>query len=221
MNISNLLTGIGIALTIIITVWRVRVKYIAFEIITNSPLIPVQKDIPKEIEIHYKGNIVNNVYLLVLKIENIGNVNITKEDFDENITISFTNQIRALFGEKIESKPENLDIKVEILDNKIQIHPLLFNKQESFTIKCLLEGDGGKIKVHTRIEGITEVLTKGEQPIEFNILRVISAILVILVGFLWNSYSKINFNDFWIYLIILISWYFVYQGFLYILGLKS
>ncbi len=221
MNIANLLAGIGIALTIIITVWRIRVKNISFEIITYSPLINLQKEIPKYFELRYQRKIVHNVYFLVLKIENIGNVNIKKEDFDNDISIKFKNQIRALYCEKIDSNPENLDIDIKPIDNRIVISPFLFNKQESFTIKSMIEGDGGEITIETRLEGVSKILPKGEEPKEINFLRWISAFLVFLGSIIWNSYSTLDPYSLWLYLSAFIAWRIIFEGCLYILDLKK
>lgn len=57
-------------------------KNISFEVLSNSSLLSVQDEIKKDVQILYKGKLVQQVNLILLRLVNSGNVPILSVDFE-------------------------------------------------------------------------------------------------------------------------------------------
>lgn len=218
MDLSVLLALVGIIVVIIIAVWSSQVKYISYEIITNNPLINIEEGIANEIKILYRDEVVENVNLLVLKIKNSGNVRICSDDFESGINISLKNGGRVLFSEIIERVPKDINIEFENQDNSIYIKPLLINKQESFTLKSLVDSGSGEVDINSRIKG-TKILPKGESPKELKYLIYFSRFIAILITYIYQVYYPTDIFNLIIGALIL-SWI-INNVFISILGLEQ
>jgi hypothetical protein len=68
------------------TLWLQRVrKVLAFEIVSNSPLLRVRDEVKEKIQVLYEGQPVGNVGLIIVKVLNEGNQQVLAQDFVEPI----------------------------------------------------------------------------------------------------------------------------------------
>src|SRR5689334_4396632 len=87
---------IGIATivsTVVITIWAVRKqrgkKTIMYQVVSDAPVISMDKSVQDKFEVRLNGIVVHNARLLVLKLWNSGDIAIKQDDYDEPITVEF------------------------------------------------------------------------------------------------------------------------------------
>lgn len=97
---------------------------------------------------------VDNVYLILIKLQNTGKVSIKGSDFEKPISINF-DKASILEFKIYEKFPDNLNPKLTLFENNIEIEPLLLNSKEWFIIKILVADYFNKLKFDARINGIS------------------------------------------------------------------
>lgn len=160
--INNIWQLLGCILVIAVPVGEYlikrRRKRLSLEVISESVVASVQKGAAQEIQIYFRKEPINNVHLLVLRLFNSGNVPITKDDYDESVSIGFGDSASLLTGEKTGASPLNLDVSWKIRENSFVISPLLLNQGDEMIFNCLVAGYlADNLKVDTRIVGVKEV----------------------------------------------------------------
>jgi len=157
--IGAALSLVAILISIYIYIAQQKRKSLTYDIITLTPLLTVQEELVGKVKITYEGKQIQKAYLLVIKVLDDGNTPILPSDFIEPLTFSFSNEIKFLGVEVIDTYPANLNPKLEIGKNSCTISPLLLNKKEAIVLKFLLSntGTGLGLKSQARIVGINEV----------------------------------------------------------------
>jgi hypothetical protein len=147
---------------------------------------------------------VDNVNILVCKIGNYGNLPITKQDYDEPLTLSYDLQTEVTDSEVINANPSNL--KVSISENKdngknyIQISPLLLNPGEEFFVKSVVINYKRNPVFNTRIIGGEVRLAKPKISKEIKSLIFVVIVMTLPItatGFLigyTSSFIEAYFN---------------------------
>lgn len=200
-------TFIGVLATIIvgfigiyITLWTRNRKAIAYEIVSDTPIVAVRRnsgirrddgDIAEGIEISYKGQSVNEVRVVAVRIWNSGNVPITASDYVEPISLSFSGQL--LGYDALKSQPDELrkDIIVGAGSGPdqsgIQLKTVLLNQKDSVTIQAVLTNFSGNIQVRARIVGVSTVRRVGRN--QYSRTEVIWSAAALLAGILTSIVS--------------------------------
>src|SRR5689334_12225079 len=100
-----------IVTTIVITIWAVRkqraTREIMYQVVSDAPVVSIDKTVKDEVEVRIKGKVVNNARLLVLKVWNAGDIAIKQNDYYEPITVEFPER-DILSSEVFETQPKNL-----------------------------------------------------------------------------------------------------------------
>jgi len=136
--ISAILTIIGLIITIVLYFHSRKTKSLGYEILAETSLLTVNKDIHEKIKIYFEDKLIQNAWLLIYKIVNNGNMSITKDDFDGDISVSFDKEITVLSAQIVKTNPENLKATLNRLDSEIVLKPLLMNSLDSITINIIL-----------------------------------------------------------------------------------
>lgn len=152
----------GIAILIISYFANKNKKILSYKIIYNNLLITNSE----KIKISYSDKEINNIYNVIIEINNIGNNEIKPEDYDKNISIIFDEDVNILSAIIKEKYPYDLNIDFEINDNKVLLDKILLNKKEKFTIQFELTSKNNlfkekldKIQISARIAGF-EIIEK-------------------------------------------------------------
>jgi len=95
--------------------------------------------------------------LLVIKIANIGNVPITKNDYERAVSLNFSENVQILSNEISSTYPENLKAEIDIIENSIIVKPILLNGGDALTIKTLISEYDEKIVIDGRIVGVKTI----------------------------------------------------------------
>jgi hypothetical protein len=170
---------------VIAAVWIYRLqqnkKSLSYEILASNALLTASEEIRGRIKISFDRKPVQNVYLLVMKFTNDGNVPILPSDFYENIKINFGEQTQILSGDVVEHYPETFEPLTVIEGISLSILPTLINSHDSFTIKFLLAQytkDGPKVT--GRIAGVKIVVENTRRVKTWKRLQDVSAMIFVL-----------------------------------------
>lgn len=156
--ISTIVGGIfsGIIILVISLFINRKKKVLSYRIIYNNLLITDSDNI----KIFYSDKKINNIYKVIIEINNAGNNEIKPEDYDKNISIVFDESINILSAIIKEKYPDDLDVDLDIKDNKVLLDKILLNKNDKFIIQFeltsksnLFRGKIENIQVSARIAG--------------------------------------------------------------------
>src|SRR5947208_12069828 len=86
------------------------VKKLRVEILSNSPLVSINTDLPKEIQILYKTVPVKSLSLILLRIANTGSEPIKESDYSDPIRVTMSQS--ASVGEVTiqETRPDTIEL---------------------------------------------------------------------------------------------------------------
>ena len=113
-------------------------KSLAYDMVTDSSLI-VGEAIKPEVDILFRGEKVEDVHLLEVKIINDGNEHVKEEDYKKPITFEFNSdaEIMDMSAEKRSSSSIQISFNLQA-QNVVEIIPNLLNKKDWFIAKFLL-----------------------------------------------------------------------------------
>jgi len=181
--IGSLVLGIT---TIVLTFKLKKRKAISYQILSDTLVTSIKKEVEKDIEILYKGKKAKDVRLVILKIWNSGNVPIVSKDYEKPITFINSELIdnqKILYVDITKTLPENLGIKIvwDPAHKSIGFDKVLLNENDSVTVQLLLSDYKDKISVEGRLVGgtIKEIKFDKKQR-----LRMIDSLIAFLIPIL-------------------------------------
>lgn len=179
----------GIAILIISYFVNKNKKILSYRIISNNLLITNSE----KIKISYSDKEINNIYNVIIEINNIGNNEIKPEDYDKNISIIFDEDVNILSAIIKEKYPYDLNIDFEINDNKVLLDKILLNKKEKFTIQFELTSKNNlfkekldKIQISARIAGF-EIIEKKQISFLSFLPNLYTTIILLIALILFSS----------------------------------
>lgn len=179
----------GIAILIISYFVNKNKKILSYKIISNNLLITNSE----KIKISYSDKEINNIYNVIIEINNIGNNEIKPEDYDKNISIIFDEDVNILSAIIKEKYPYDLNIDFEINDNKVLLDKILLNKKEKFTIQFELTSKNNlfkekldKIQIAARIAGF-EIIEKKQISFLSFLPNLYTTIILLIALILFSS----------------------------------
>jgi hypothetical protein len=183
--VFSMIVSVGIVL------FQQRRKRLMYIVLSETPLLSVSEEIKGKIKITYGRKSIQNIYLLVLKIENKGNVDIAASDYEQPIIFSFE-QAEMLSAEIVEVSPKNLKPVLTHDKSMLTINPILLNRKDYIVIKLLFSRYDKKIDVDVRIIGIKE-MERGESGQSDPLNQMTTGLLgIILVSFSWLILTGIS-----------------------------
>jgi hypothetical protein len=193
--ITSIILGIlGLVLTAFIFITQTQKKSISYELISSSPIISVLDEFKDNFEIKYKGNLVEDLSLIVIKCFNSGNVPIEEQDYSRPLLIDFGDQAELISVNVIEEIPANLGVVLKHDKSSVTVHPLLMNKRDTFLLQILVSkykslSVSGRISGVQRINRIDTGIDNQTSRKSSLILAIAASFLSLLAGFLANSLS--------------------------------
>lgn len=100
-------------------------------------IIGPEDNVP-DLTVSVSGTAVKDLWLVAMRIENSGHVEIRTADFEEPFTIRFAKPARVVSAEYVSSSPTGVRAKVSLLDNTITVEPLLLNRRDRVSIQALV-----------------------------------------------------------------------------------
>lgn len=182
-----ILVIIGIIISIILY-WIQRPKSsLSWKIISNAPLVKISSEIRGNLQVLFEGNLVENIQLIIVRIINTGNVSIKSGDYEHPINFTFDENAQILSAEIIETIPNNIEVSVNIEENRVFMSPTLLNKGDSVTIKTLVNQFENHILVDGRIVGVKDIkkiaeIGRTKKQINETLIRTIIALTLGIIA---------------------------------------
>ena len=148
-------------IAIIVTIKFRSQKSLSYTIKTNVSLLTVKKEAEDKLEIYFDGKKVHDVYMVVIKLFNSGNVHIGKADISQKIIFTFGDKAQVLSVDIVNTDPENVDVSLVQDDQRVIVIPELLNGGDSITFKVIVN-KLDEIKVTGRISGVKEIKKASE-----------------------------------------------------------
>lgn len=133
-------------------------KSLRIEILSNSPLISMDDNITKDITVLYKDRPVRAVSLILVRLENSGNVPIRENDYSSPIVFSLASNAEVGEASIVETKPNSIEISpAKIATNQTELSNSLLNPGDQVLLRILALNNDGTLNITARIAGISEV----------------------------------------------------------------
>lgn len=188
---------VTIIVSIIIYFKQRNRKKLSYEILSNTALLTLEEETKNDIQLSYKGTVVEGVKFLLLRIFNSGNLPIVSADYDKPIRIEFGKETQVLTAEVIKKNPPNLQSMITIEDRVVTLFPTLLNPEDSITIKMLVTKYEEGLQVNSRIIGVSRIELAKENSGATLAIVVISITLAIW-GFgsvIWSFLFNFSFIE--------------------------
>ena len=166
------------------------IKKLHVDILSNSPLVSINTEVPKEIQILYKGKPVQTLSLILLKLTNTGTEPIRESDYSEPIRMSLSQS--AEIGEVVvqETRPDGIRLAPTVIaSNQIELAKFLFNPGDQAVLKILALNNDATLDIKARIAGVHDIEiqsvlersnTLANGPLQPGVL----ILLIVAIGFL-------------------------------------
>lgn len=179
-SIIAILTTITIAITTYLK--NKKRKELSYTVLSSTSLLIKDEGLNNRIKITVDGaEVKDEIYLILLKLINTGNVPIKPDDFIEDLTIESNGSI--IVAEVKETNPPNLTVKI---DNAIgdvfgitTVERLLLNPKDEITLKLLATKN--QVSLKSRIVGVEKIAKLKKRFPLIPILLCICSIAVFLV----------------------------------------
>jgi len=134
-------------------------KSLAYIVLSEIPLLSINKAIKSKLEIYFDGTPIKDVYLVVLKIINNGRLPISSKDYEEPLSFNFGQNANILEADIVDKSPPILKPKFSYRTppNKISFEPFLLNKKDFITIKLIID-QYDRIISEGRIVGVPDIM---------------------------------------------------------------
>ena len=129
--------------------WRLRPRRrLSWTVISEEPVAQLEKqyaDIDKRVRVLFDNEEVEeDVWLGLVRITCSGNKEIEKELFDGPLVIRVRGEDSAagkiLLAERAAAAPDYMKVEIQVKDGVATIAPIMLNKGNSFTVRCLETG---------------------------------------------------------------------------------
>lgn len=174
---------VAIAGIVIVLILRNR-KNLSCILLSTIPLSKTISNVHNKLKVVFKNKTLKEPYLLALKFVNTGNIAIKPDDFMTPIGINFSPQTTITTAEVIEENPADLNTRLKISNNNVEILPILLNPKDSFILKLLLDQFDKKIDLKARIVGIRNIEEYPVNPVRALGITLIFGVSVSLIAIL-------------------------------------
>jgi hypothetical protein len=198
---------------LVVAILQHRRKTLSYEIISRTPLLSVEEEVKGTLQILFDGKPVQDVYLVVARIINTGNVPIVATDYEDPVNLSFGENSQILTTDSSETNPDSLRASTSIEKTNVVLAPILLNMGDSITIKMLISQFDDEIKVDGHIAGVKSIRKLGEGQVPAFILMLSGMVMSFVGLFLWKqafppgSLISEELSPGWPYLILLVLGY--------------
>lgn len=142
-------------------------KKLSYKIISNENVLGIHPQLKGDIKVTFRDKPINDLFLVLLKIKNTGNIPILEGDYTETLVVKFTKNARIFAAEVTAQNPTNLGAQHNLQFNPsvssqfITFHPFLLNPKDSFTLRILVS-DFSQPSVEARIVGVRKIESEKE-----------------------------------------------------------
>jgi hypothetical protein len=120
--------------------------------------VSLTSDVPKELQILYRGKPVQTLSLILLRLANTGTEPIRESDYSEPIRVSVSQN--AEIGQVMvqETRPDGIYLAPTIIaNNQVELTKVLLNPGDQAVLKILVLNNDKTLKVSARIAGVRDL----------------------------------------------------------------
>jgi hypothetical protein len=184
--IGAVLGLVAIIVSIVLFWLTLHRKSLAYRVVSSTQLLNLgQHDQLKgKLQLLYENNPVQDPYLLLIQVANVGNVAIRPEDYVKPVRVTFGDNAAVLSAEITESYPSDIELQITNIGSGIELENALLNRKDKVVIQVLVGTFGGQVKVDGRIVDVKSI--QEQKPIEIPIGTVTNIGSSNLVDTLWR-----------------------------------
>jgi hypothetical protein len=156
----------AVIVPIVIYLKQKNIKGLVRDVISNTSLLSIDKEVKGKIQVLYNGKPVDDVRQVVLKLWNYRQATIEPKDYVLPIVFDFGDKAEILDTPFIDTIPPDLKKEVDLTasSNTLTLKPVLLHGKDSVTIKVILT-KFDKLEVSARINGVRQgIITVEELP---------------------------------------------------------
>ncbi|MEU4339347.1 hypothetical protein AB0F59_32655 [Micromonospora lupini] len=121
-------------------------------VVGNTRVVP--RATPKDLEVTYKGSVVSDASVVVVRIVNTGDKAVLPEDFRSPLAIKLQGANKVVSALTTKTRPTDLGATVSAEDNCCLIQPLLINPTDMIQIQLLASGLAKNVVLEGRIANL-------------------------------------------------------------------
>jgi len=175
---------LAILVTIIIyLLYQRKKREFSYSILSETRLFTIHDEVRDRLQVLLDDNPIDDLYLLIIRYQNSGNVSLVTEDFDSDIIMDLNEKAQIISNEIIETIPDDLEYTIRGGGNQLRLTPKLFNEGDSITVKVLISDFENILRVHGRIVGVSQIKMREWDPALYRRTRIIGVFLVALTTF--------------------------------------
>ena len=200
--------GIVVAITAIIAAYNIYNlqkprKELQVIIDPAISLVDVKQEVVQDIQINYKGEPVNNVFLVQVHIKNTGNQAISETDFVRPLSFTFSQEYQIADASIVSSIPGNIGMSItKTSEQRAEVSETMLNPEDYITLSLVIIGEKNNkmlenLSIDGRILGVKAIqrISTPEKmnPSLFDILQFIGIILtlsIVLLDFIFKANGK-------------------------------
>jgi hypothetical protein len=149
--IGAILALIALIVTIVLYRKQRAKKLLVWDGRSIVSLLSVHESLENELQITYRGHEVKEAYMASIAVANEGNVPITREDYDNAITLTLSGGGDAV---SFDVTNDNIKLNGHLEEGGvIRVDPFLLNSGERVNVRLIIIGHMPKIDVKARIIG--------------------------------------------------------------------
>ena len=200
--VTTIISILAATLPFLLYFWKQhQTKEFVYDVTTNTSVLKISDEYKDSLKINYKDTSVQDLKLILIKFANTGNVPIEASHYDQNRPVSITfngNGAKVLTHDVVDKSPSNMDVNLQVTENRINISPVLLNGGDTFSIKLLVSDFFGDIIVDGRIVGvkaIKEVKIAANQNFRKDVVSGLWAIPKSIGRFIFDLFGRSNAAD--------------------------
>jgi len=186
----GVIVAVVLALLTILVGWRqAQKKSLSYSIASKINVLDIEDSIKSKVQVTFESKPVQDLYLIVIKFINSGNIPIHPSDYYQPITITFDGLAEILSVEVLDQSPKNLGVVPSHTSQNVEIPKILLNQKDCFDLKVLVT-NFQNLSIDGRIAGVKAIQERDSSTLEAysKVVLTLTAIFVTAFsGFLINS----------------------------------
>ncbi len=164
--------------TLVVALIIIRRRRLSYYVWSKRSLVAVRKDLADRLEIHFDGQPVSRIDIIVASVTNYGNVALDADDFEKPISISFGSNGDIVAADVTRTWPNDLKPVTHVKGNQLTIEPLLLNPRDRVEFTVFVSNLEGDVTADARVKGVKRFKRRAEHKLLANSLLATGIVLM-------------------------------------------
>jgi hypothetical protein len=149
-------------------------------------------EVPESIDLNSEKVPTDELFEVVVDVENTGNQDVEATHFDRPLTLRFGEQARVILAEVIEEEPQGIQASLEVDSDRVTLNPVLLNAGDLVCL-FLLVHRYDDLRAEGRVLGVRRVQSSVmlQRFIRMSLLDPVGLLFVIVVLFLLDFFPHL------------------------------